>query len=561
MAPANAGFPELLSWEDCEKALNNPATMPVLSDAVASQQQLQQSRNHQQLSQQYPLHLDNGAAHGQSHLFHDEMSFGTSQRPQEFTSIDHKSRSTYPVHDLFDSSTTIAPTGIYSHAGNDHNNNTIGMPHDDFFDARTSRHLPFQKTPVQNVNNRSSYNLQQQPNPSNISHQLYNGDTSSVDGRGVDPISNDQHLPVQSNNSKDAYGVAGQVALVPNEPDLVETNPKLKRKSSRKAKPKAKSTSSSSEGEDLAKASGAAANGAEEDEDIIRKRKAQNRAAQRAFRERKEARVRELEQKLNESEKEKKRLFFENERLKRENTVVTTENQVLLATGHVMPYDQQQQSEVILATANNEIELMDADNEDGSHHGFRNSSATPPIKSEHGDISFSQNSINDNVNGQNDNGAREGSNQPFNFISKERNPSLVSQRIFGTVRQNTYHKPLRAVFPVHKFNFELLREHDAKLNEKTNGTRDLTSDNACMKEPLFIAYHKQQTEETMLGAGAVWELIATQPEVEDIDVAGVMNYLKGKECCDGFGPVFKKSDVLKGIEIVKSKGQAMDIDD
>lgn len=69
-----------------------------------------------------------------------------------------------------------------------------------------------------------------------------------------------------------------------------------------------------------------------EEEDIAIKRKAQNRAAQRAFRERKEQRVRELEQKLGESEKEKLRLVSENERLKKENTVISTENQVLVAT-------------------------------------------------------------------------------------------------------------------------------------------------------------------------------------------------------------------------------------
>jgi hypothetical protein len=61
------------------------------------------------------------------------------------------------------------------------------------------------------------------------------------------------------------------------------------------------------------------------------KRRAQNRAAQRAFRERKEQRVKELEQKLLDTENELKRLMSDNEVLKRENTILMTENQVMIS--------------------------------------------------------------------------------------------------------------------------------------------------------------------------------------------------------------------------------------
>ncbi|KAE8148725.1 hypothetical protein BDV25DRAFT_157774 [Aspergillus avenaceus] len=62
------------------------------------------------------------------------------------------------------------------------------------------------------------------------------------------------------------------------------------------------------------------------------KRKAQNRAAQRAFRERKERHVRELEEKVNNLQQSSSTLMADNERLKRELAKFTTENEILRAT-------------------------------------------------------------------------------------------------------------------------------------------------------------------------------------------------------------------------------------
>ncbi|KAJ6187802.1 hypothetical protein N7519_002710 [Penicillium mononematosum] len=62
------------------------------------------------------------------------------------------------------------------------------------------------------------------------------------------------------------------------------------------------------------------------------KRKAQNRAAQRAFRERKEQHVRDLEDKVNNLEQASNTLQADNERLKRELARYTTENEILRAT-------------------------------------------------------------------------------------------------------------------------------------------------------------------------------------------------------------------------------------
>ncbi|KAI9781364.1 MAG: hypothetical protein M1816_002384 [Peltula sp. TS41687] len=64
------------------------------------------------------------------------------------------------------------------------------------------------------------------------------------------------------------------------------------------------------------------------------RRKAQNRAAQRAFRERKERHVKELEQKVASLEQTSNNLMADNQRLKREIQRISTENEILRATSN-----------------------------------------------------------------------------------------------------------------------------------------------------------------------------------------------------------------------------------
>ncbi|KAL2260739.1 hypothetical protein VTK26DRAFT_5172 [Humicola hyalothermophila] len=65
------------------------------------------------------------------------------------------------------------------------------------------------------------------------------------------------------------------------------------------------------------------------------RRKAQNRAAQRAFRERKERHVKDLENRLQQLEQAQQEAMSENERLKRDLQKVSTENEILRATSMV----------------------------------------------------------------------------------------------------------------------------------------------------------------------------------------------------------------------------------
>jgi AP-1-like factor len=77
-----------------------------------------------------------------------------------------------------------------------------------------------------------------------------------------------------------------------------------------------------------------------EDDDLTpaqSRRKAQNRAAQRAFRERKERHVKDLENRLNELEQAQTEAMSENERLKRDLQKMETENEILRATSMVAP--------------------------------------------------------------------------------------------------------------------------------------------------------------------------------------------------------------------------------
>lgn len=66
------------------------------------------------------------------------------------------------------------------------------------------------------------------------------------------------------------------------------------------------------------------------EEALYQRRKAQNRAAQRAFRERKDTKIRELADKLDAAEQQRQRLERELEQMKQHNAMLDVENQMLL---------------------------------------------------------------------------------------------------------------------------------------------------------------------------------------------------------------------------------------
>ncbi|KAG7196155.1 uncharacterized protein KQ657_000167 [Scheffersomyces spartinae] len=71
------------------------------------------------------------------------------------------------------------------------------------------------------------------------------------------------------------------------------------------------------------------------EEQLQRKKKAQNRAAQRAFRERKETKLKDLEARLMQSEEEKQKLLDQLDMVRQQNLSIQSENEVLRSQGTV----------------------------------------------------------------------------------------------------------------------------------------------------------------------------------------------------------------------------------
>lgn len=170
-------------------------------------------------------------------------------------------------------------------------------------------------------------------------------------------------------------------------------------------------------------------------DDTEEKRKAQNRAAQRAFRERKEKRVKQLEDKLSLTQEERDRLSKENELLRQENMLISQSYQKS-PRGHAAPK---------IATFP--------------------SSAT------------------------------------------------IDDEIFCN---------------------ELTEEHGGYKTA----------------ESKYQVYVRPTDGETLLGAGAIWaKIMEFEDDDEDpIDIEDVIERLRDRAVCDGFGPVYRLTDIEQAIK-------------
>ncbi|ERF76197.1 hypothetical protein EPUS_07397 [Endocarpon pusillum Z07020] len=226
------------------------------------------------------------------------------------------------------------------------------------------------------------------------------------------------------------------------------------------------------------------------------KRKAQNRAAQRAFRERKERHVKELEAKLNDLEAASNKIHTENERLKRELAKVATENEILRATSSTGPlhhraaYGSQsaRQDEEIMNTGPMKYTPTDFLATLGVRHSGDNESAytllDPPTTKNNGNDSSSP------------------SLDPNNPVSVHHSlpaPLISSQGSF--------------TLSAHKITIS----------------------------PL--------TGNRLLSSGATWDYIQAHPLFKQglVDIADVSEKLKGKSECDGTGPAFEEESVDRAI--------------
>lgn len=182
-------------------------------------------------------------------------------------------------------------------------------------------------------------------------------------------------------------------------------------------------------------------------DDLELKRKAQNRAAQRAFRERKEQRVKELELKLKENQEFSDNLQAENEKLRKENTVLNTRNQVLM--------------------------------------------------------------------------------------SSLQNMSRVNRKKYDREDQ-------KISFPSRSFHSTLGKGHEQ------------------VEEFSYMVYQAPANGETMLAAGAIWQKIMDGDlgDNGELDIEFIINHIKDKARCDGFGPVYSMSDVNEAIQLARIKKES-----
>ena len=179
------------------------------------------------------------------------------------------------------------------------------------------------------------------------------------------------------------------------------------------------------------------------DDETYERRKAQNRAAQRAFRERKEGKLRELTIKLQNAEKEREKLEIQLKKLREKNVKLGMENQMLLSGG--------------------------------------------------GSISISPvNDINDN---RNDN---RNDNIMFKFPTKK---EFINKSVD-------------------------LSQHDSSNSN------------------ILIGQSYEINDEKLLTISAIWDYLVEFKQLNEdveINISKIMEELRGKEECHGFGPAYKLS--------------------
>lgn len=212
--------------------------------------------------------------------------------------------------------------------------------------------------------------------------------------------------------------------------------------------------------------------------------------SQRAFRERKERHVKELEAKLNDFEEASTTLHKENERLKRELAKVATENEILRATSSsglsIRPSRGGSQS------ARNDNEIMKT-----GPMKYTPTDFLTAIRMNHADENETTNITLDTPT-------------TTTISSSSPNPHVISHNI-----------PAPLISSQGSF---------------TPSAHRITI------SPL--------TGQRLLSAGATWDFIQAHPLSKEglVDIADVSERLKGLAECDGTGPAFEEGAVKRAIE-------------
>ncbi|KAI9655725.1 MAG: hypothetical protein M1821_005160 [Bathelium mastoideum] len=232
------------------------------------------------------------------------------------------------------------------------------------------------------------------------------------------------------------------------------------------------------------------------------RRKAQNRAAQRAFRERKERHVRDLEAKLTALESQSHSLQSDNERLKLALQRVETENEILRAT-----------------SATNPLSLSlpgspSGEETDGLVNGESGKSETRGKA----------------IEKMLENG--EAALGPSSWKPRKIDiPVTLPDK--GTAGPNSA-ASAKPSSPSHSTHFP-----GRRLVPSLNGSRGMVSKSS-----------------TLLPAAKTWDLIYAHPLFKQglIDIGDVCDRLRGLAKCDGQGPVFEETDVIRVVEGARRGG-------
>ncbi|GME67118.1 unnamed protein product [[Candida] boidinii] len=243
------------------------------------------------------------------------------------------------------------------------------------------------------------------------------------------------------------------------------------------------------------------------EEELYQRRKAQNRAAQRAFRERKEGKLKELAQKLTCAETEREKLLRQLESLKKENMLLGMENVLLQKNGNA----------VVSVNSNNDVIMGDTGGDQKNIGSLNNelNDLSPNARSrELTELSSKLNSIHDIRN----------LHDPIVKDNKFQFPKTRAEFITSIIETPENHG-------FTKEPSSLLTGAGSKiLNTKKN-------------------YSVNEKGEQVMTVSMLWDYLNEINSIDedvDVDIIEVMNKLRGNEVCHGFGPAYPV-ELVNGI--------------
>lgn len=232
--------------------------------------------------------------------------------------------------------------------------------------------------------------------------------------------------------------------------------------------------------------------------------------SQRAFRERKERRVRDLEKELDQYKEKFTSLLEHNEQLKREVAKFSTENEILRATS---------------SSSSSLLRRMSSGGERGFSRYYHDDE---PMTT--GPMSYSPKDY--NVRGGSSSSKRFNNNDDSDYNTNSHGRNNVKNDMDTTMTNDI-----------------------DDLNGDNNAHDNYNNNDDDNKNKINFPAHRitvnEETGERLLNASATWDLIASHFPTEEgvkLDVGDVYERLKGHMRCDGQGPALEEGAVRRAIQ-------------